>query len=140
MTGVLYRFVSNQSRVKVRPLPPAPRVLPAVLAGQAARLPRPVRQRPREAPPAAPVPVAPPVVAAAPVPVAPPVVAAAPVPVAPPVVAAAPVPVAPPVVAAAPVAVAPPVAPQAPSAALGLVQLPQVALVPQAHRLQEHQR
>ena len=147
----------NQSRVKVPPLPPAPRVLLAVLAGQAARLPRPVRQRPREAPPAAPVPVAPPVVAAAPVPVAPPVEAAAPVPVAPPVVpvvaaapppvpvappvvAAAPVPVAPPVVAAAPVPVAPPVAPQAPSAALAPVQVRQVVLVTQSHRLQEHQR
>ena len=129
MTGVLYRLVSNQSRVKVSPLPPAPRVLPAVLAGQAARLPRPVRQLPREAPPAAPVPVAPPVVAAAP-PV-PPLVAAAPVPVAPPVA---------PVVAAAPVPVAPPVAPQAPSAALAPVQVRQVALVPQSHRLQEHQR
>ena len=117
MTGVLYWFVSNQSRVKVPPLPLAPRVLPAVLAGQAARLPRPVRQRPREAPPAAPVPVAPPVVAAAPVPVAPPVVAAAArVPVAPPVA---------PVVAAAPPVVA---------------AAPEVVLVPQSHRLQEHQR
>ena len=140
MTGVLYRFVSDQSRVKVPPLPLAPRVLPAVLAGQAARLPRPVRQLPREAPPAAPVPVAPPVVAAAPVPVAPPVVAAAPVPVAPPVVAAAPVPVAPTVVAAAPVPVAPPVAPVVAAAPPVVAAAPEVVLVPQSHRLQEHQR
>ena len=119
MTGVLYRFVSNQSLVKVRPLPPAARVLPAVLAVQAARLPRPVRQLPREAPPVAPV------VAAAPVA---PVVAAAPVA---PVVAAAPVPVAPPV---APVAVAAPV-PVAPPA-----QVRQVARVPQSHRHQRGQQ